>query len=261
MTNYEIFSRCFPELGLNENQFASLSGAAECRVFEADGGFAMVRDNKLRLLCVLPECQGHGIGGRLLAECEDYIRRRGYSTAEIGGTDSGLFIGAVKSSAGFFEKHGYSFGGDIAEMCGESGELSLNIQSPSCVEFISEPGGSERLLNAVASVDRDWVQYFGEGDILCASVSGEIAAFCIVEDDVTCIFSDEGTRVGGIGCVGTVPQMRRHGIGLAMVAEASRELIRRGCGRIFIHYTDVYDWYSRLGYKTRLWIRLGGKIV
>lgn len=261
MTNYDIFSRCYPDLGLNEKHFAELSGAAECHVFEADGGFAMVSDNKLRLLCVLPEYQRQGIGSRLLAQCEEYIRGLGYSTAEIGGTDSGLFIGAVKSSAGFFEKHGYSFGEDIAEMCGEAGELGLDIQPPSHVSFLNEPGGSERLLEAVAGVDRDWVQYFRGGEYFCASVNGEIASFCIVEDDVTCLFSDGKTRVGSIGCVGTVPGMRRQGIGLAMVAEASRELIRRGCGRIFIHYTGVYDWYARLGYKTRLWVRLGGKTV
>ena len=44
-----------------------------------------------------------------------------------------------------------------------------------------------------------------------------------------------------------------------MVAEAAKLLLQRGCDDIFIHYTAVYDWYSRLGVKTRLFLKLGGK--
>ncbi len=59
--------------------------------------------------------------------------------------------------------------------------------------------------------------------------------------------------------MGTVPAFRRRGIGLAMVAEASRILLERGWARIFLHDTGVYAWYAKLGYQTRLWVRLGGK--
>ncbi len=259
MTHYEIFLRCFPGFQLTEKQFTRLSGTPDGMLFEADGGFALVKANNIRLLCVLPEKQGQGIGSALLAQAEDNIRSNGFDRAEIGGTGSELFIGALRERAGFFEKHGYSFGEDIAEMYGNSGELRLDVKQPAGVEFGYEPGCSERLNHAVSAVDEDWVQYFGEGEAFCAYCGGEIAAFCIAEDDVDCIFSDEAVRVGSVGCVGTVPKFRRQGIGLAMVARASQELIRSGCGRIFIHYTEVYDWYAKLGYKTGLWVRLGGK--
>ena len=251
--------RCFPALKLNEQQFIRLSGIQDGTLFETDGGFALVKGNNIRLLCVLPEKQGQGIGGALLAQAEDFIRSNGCDRAEIGGTGSGLFIGAVRESVGFFEKRGYTFGEEIAEMYGNSGELRLDVKQPDGVEFRYEPGGSERLKHAVSAVDEDWVQYFSDGEIFCAYCGGEIAAFCIVEDDVDCIFSDGTVRVGSVGCVGTVPKFRRQGIGLTMVARASQQLIRSGCGRIFIHYTAVYDWYAKLGYKTGLWVRLGGK--
>lgn len=259
MTFYEIFARCFPNLRLTEQQFNMLSVIEQGTLFEAEGGFALVQGNKIRLLCVLPEFRGRGIGGGLLAQCEDFIRRSGFNCAEIGGADSGLFIGAELSSAPFFEKRGYVLGDNIAEMCGSAEELRLDLQPPAGVSFGWEPCGSERLKTAVSVVDEDWVQYFREGECFCACFGGEIASFCLVEDDVTCLFSYEKSRVGSIGCVGTVPAFRRRGIGLAMVAEASRILLERGCDRIFIHYTGVYDWYAKLGYQTRLWVRLGGK--
>ncbi len=259
MTYYDIFCRCFPELSLTEEEFGELSGLGGCEVLEANGGFALVQRNKIRLLCVLPEFRGKGTGGALLSRCEELILASGYTSAEVGGTDSRLFIGAVGNSADFFEKRGYILDDMVADMCGEAGELKLDMPLPAGVEFGNEPGGSERLKAAVSSVDEDWVQYFGEGEIFCAYSGGEIASFCTIEDDVTCIFSDGKTRMGSIGCVGTVPEFRRRGIGLAMVAEASRELLRRGCGKIFIHYTGVYDWYARIGYRTRVWLKLGGK--
>lgn len=259
MTHYEIFHRCFPQLSVTEKQFSELSEIKDCTAIDYADGFALVKENAVRLLCVLPDKRGQGTGSRLLEKAEGLIREKGYSRAEIGGTDSGLFIGAVSDSASFFEKHGYTFGENIAEMCGDAGQLQLTGKLPEGVSFGFADGGSERLREAVAAVDEDWVQYFGGGEIFCGFVGADIASFCIVEDDVTCVFSDAESRVGSIGCVGTVPQFRKRGIGLSMVSLASQELLKRGCNRIFIHYTGVYDWYARLGYKTQLWVRLGGK--
>ena len=144
-------------------------------------------------------------------------------------------------------------------MYGEPQELRLDTPVPNGVSFGWEKCGSEKLLSGVGSVDIDWEQYFCEGECFCAYLGGKIASFCLVEDDVTCLFSDSHSRVGSIGCVGTVPAFRRRGLGLTMVAEASRLLLERGCDRIFIHYTGVYDWYAKLGYQTRVWVRLGVK--
>ncbi|MDE6592180.1 MAG: GNAT family N-acetyltransferase, partial [Oscillospiraceae bacterium] len=85
------------------------------------------------------------------------------------------------------------------------------------------------------------------------------ASFCILEDDVICLLSGDGEKVGSIGCVGTVPKFRRQGIGLKMVSLAAEELKKQGCGKVFIHYTHVYDWYARLGFKPFLKLKMGGK--
>lgn len=54
MTHYEIFRECFPELKLTEEHYDKLVEEKLCRAFELPEGFALVKENELRLLCVLP---------------------------------------------------------------------------------------------------------------------------------------------------------------------------------------------------------------
>ena len=258
MNYYEIFRECFPQLRLSEKQFISLSGFEQCRLFTCGNGYALVSGNKLRLICVPPQEQKKGTGTELLRLAEDHVRNQGFTRMEIGDTGSGLFIGAVEESVPFFEKHGYSFGERIAEMSSGRNELLLNPADIPGVSFEIRQA-DERVRNAVKKVDPEWVQYFTDGEVMCAVCGENIAAFCILEEDVFCVLSDETSRMGSIGCVGTVPEFRRRRIGLEMVKRASAELLERGSDRIFIHYTGVYDWYAKLGYHTDLWLRLGGK--
>lgn len=279
MTHYEIFRECFPELKLTEEHYNTLAEEKLCRAFELPEGFALVKGNELRLLCVLPGKRGNGIGTRLFRSAEEYIRGQGSERMEIGGAGSGLLIGAPENTCGFFEKMGCTLDDRVAEM--SIGELNLPDKPLSGADFGIYTGDGQKLHEAVAKVDPDWVQYFGSGDeaeqrnaaapetdwaqfvgggdVFCATVDGEIASFCILGYNDTTILNDGGKRMGSIGCVGTVPDFRRRGIGLEMVAEAAKLLLQRGCDDIFIHYTAVYDWYSRLGFKTRLFLKLGGK--
>ena len=257
MTHYEIFRSCFPALRLSGEQYAQLAREQDCRVFDRPEGFALVKGNELRLICVLPGGRGKGVGGALLAEAEEYARGQGFTRLEAGGSGSELFIGVPEDQCGFFERRGYSFGGLVAEMSGGS-ELRLNDLPRSGAEFRLVSGSDSRVLEAVRSVDADWAQYFPGTETLCAFVGGGIASFCILGTDELCILSGCG-RMGSVGCVGTVPAYRRRGIGLEMVADGSRRLLERCCERIFIHYTAVYDWYAGLGYRTELMLRLGGK--
>ncbi len=256
MTHYEIFSECFPGLELTEKQFDTLADEGNCQSFDIPEGFALTKGNQLRLICVLPDKRRCGAGTRLFSAAEQHIRNLGFDRMETGGTDSELLIGVPEECAGFFEKQGCTLGEAVAEM--NAGEL--NLPDPeSGAGFGVFSGSPEELRAAVAAVEPDWVPYFAEGEFFCATVGGKIASFCILGRDETCILSRGDSRMGSIGCVGTVPEFRRRGIGLEMVAEATRLLLADGCDDIFIHYTAVYRWYSRLGYRTRLILRLGGK--
>lgn len=111
----------------------------------------------------------------------------------------------------------------------------------------------EGLKRAVEKVDEDWPRYFNERSrVFCGYVDGEIASFCILEDLGTHTVGGRAVKVGGPGCVGTLPEYRDRGIGLTMVAHATQCLKKEGFDYSYIHYTYVAPWYEKLGYAVCL---------
>lgn len=257
MTEYEIFCACFPMLNLSEQLFEELSEISNCARFNAEGGFALVKDNTIMLLAVHPNYRGKGTGSALLEMCENEIGGKGYEKSELGG----FLYGAVEGSNGFFEKRGYTIGNEYCEM-----KISLSDYH----DPLSDVGAKFGFYNditdicsAVGMVDDDWVQYFdGGGEYFCGfDLSGKLVSFCIIGDDERCLISEENIRTGSVGCVGTVPEARGKGIGLKMVSLALEELKRRGCDQCFIHQTHLYGWYGKLGARTVLKFKTAEKKI
>ena len=110
-------------------------------------------------------------------------------------------------------------------------------------------GDRDALRRAVGRVDDTWPELFGEdARVYCAFDGHQVASFCLLEH----MGDYDGLRVGGPGCVGTLPEYRRRGIGLKMVQNATAILASEGFDISFIHYTGVAGWYARLGYRTVL---------
>lgn len=124
---------------------------------------------------------------------------------------------------------------------------AVTIPCPEHITFGWYKGDMAPLHEAVALVDEDWVQYFNPGNrIYCAFDGDRVVSFCQV--DAFGIF--DGKRIGGPGCVGTIPAYRARGIGLKMVQQATAILKEDGFDISYIHYTGVGHWYARLGYET-----------
>ena len=112
--------------------------------------------------------------------------------------------------------------------------------------YRGEPSG---IRDTVGLVDEEWIRYFGgRNRVFCAFYGGTIASFCILEDWGL----QEGLRIGGPGCVGTVPAYRGMGIGLELVRRATVILADEGFDISWIHYTGLRHWYEKLGYQTIL---------
>ena len=129
------------------------------------------------------------------------------------------------------------------------------IPVPEGVAFGPYEGSLTALLEAVRQVEEAWAPIYQKGGrVYCAMDGGKIASFCLIEDMGTF----EGLRIGGPGCVGTVPACRRKGIGLKMVQNVTAILKRESYDLSCIHYTGVAPWYGKLGYETVLrWNRNG----
>lgn len=120
-------------------------------------------------------------------------------------------------------------------------------------------GERTKLLEVVRKVDPDWQEYFsGEGRVFCGYSNGKVVSFCLVDDMGTYKINGQILKIGGPGCVGTLPEYRNRGIGLMMVKKATQILMEEGYDYSYIHYTHVAQWYAKLGYETVLkWTKNG----
>lgn len=114
-------------------------------------------------------------------------------------------------------------------------------------------GGLNELHASVRQVVPAWLHLFDEKSrVYCGFVNGKIASFCMIENMGEHLLDGRMIRIGGPGCVGTVPEYRNRGIGLMMVKDATRILKDEGYDISYIHYTGVAPWYHKLGYRTIL---------
>lgn len=127
------------------------------------------------------------------------------------------------------------------------------------VSFGFYGGDLDELKKKVEKVEKDWVQFFDGGDrIFCGYVNGEVASFCLVDDMGIHTVNGRELKIGGPGCVGTLPEYRDKGIGLTMVKNVTQILKEEGYDYSYIHYTYLAQWYEKLGYITSInWSRDG----
>lgn len=130
---------------------------------------------------------------------------------------------------------------------------------PENVTFGFYEGEISEIKKEIEKVSLDWVQFFGEaGRIFCGYIDGKVASFCLAEDMGEHEINGQRLKIGGPGCVGTVPEYRNNGIGLTMVKLVTEILGNEGYDYSYIHYTEVADWYAKLGYETILkWNKSG----
>lgn len=126
---------------------------------------------------------------------------------------------------------------------------ALELTCPAHITFGLYQGDMESLHETIRLVEEDWTADYNEGDsVYCAFDGDKVVSFCLLDD-----FGEyNGLRLGAPGCVGTIPEYRKQGIGLKMVQKATGMLKDMGYDLGYIHYTSVGHWYARLGYETIL---------
>lgn len=128
---------------------------------------------------------------------------------------------------------------------------AVQLSVPEEISFGYYSGEPSVLLKAVAEVDEGWVECYQDvSHAFCAFHGGKPVSFCLVDPMGEYCVEGRHIRVGGPGCVGTVPAYRKQGIGLKMVQLATQILKEKGFDYSYIHYTGVGHWYARLGYET-----------
>jgi len=273
---YEIFVQCFPRISLEEDTLFQKLDFANCYVIETRKeneliGFSIINENSILLLCVVPKMQRFGYGEELLKKSEKRIFDNKYKKVILGLGKNYLFQGVPigkDASYMFFEKHGYISTWESVDMAMALTDFSvtrLNIYKlPDCVKILyMGESDKEQLLAVVESVQPSWKHYYecSMQPILLAVENKEILGFAMLEVGAKTIECNHANKVGTISCVGVVHEAREKGIGLNMVAYTMGELENQGCDEVYISYTWLEAWYSKLGYKTMYKFWMGEKDI
>lgn len=235
-------------------------------------GFAVVNQNSILALCVSPEYQNRGIGSKLLYSAENDIKKRGYKYIVLGCSVKTYLCQGVPyndhyNCYGFFEKHGYSASWSSIDMVLPLDDFSLEKNQiptdPDAVVFrYAQKEDQEFLLDSVAKVDPSWCKYYDSAKesvkelVYLAEEGGQILGFVMLCQDNMPFAINFNGRVGGLGCLGVIPEKREKGIGLQLAARGTHELKQMGCDYSYLGYTWLEDWYGLLGYKryARFWM-------
>lgn len=269
---YDLFLRCFPEYRTTQELFAELLKPQEAHViaeYEQGQlvGYALVHGGSIPVMCVTEDRRRQGIGSRLLAASEGYIRGLGVEKLTLGCGPHYLLQGVpdVGNNVSFFEKRGYtanwtSVNMELALSGFELGKLSIPPAPDEITYRFADRNDISELLAAVEDAQPDWVNIFETcvDPIYLAILDGKIVGFEILSADGG-RFLRPGQQVGCVGCVGVIPSVRERGIGMDMVAHGIQWLKGQGSTMIELRYVELESWYRKLGFQTVAWQWMGEK--
>lgn len=234
-------------------------------------GFTVINQNSILALCVSPQYQNRGIGTKLLHKSENSIFERGYSSIVLGRSNQTYLFQGVPyndhyNPSGFFQKHGYAASWSSIDMILPLKDFSFGkAQIPAVSDAITfryaEKRDEEFLQEKVLKVNPTWCTYYthAEDVVYLAEEKDEIIGFVLIcEDNMPFAINFDG-KVGGLACLGVVPEKRNRGVGLQLAAQGTRELKQMGCDYSYIGYTWLEDWYGSLGYHTYTHFWMGEK--
>ena len=224
------------------------------------------------LLVVDPDCQRQGIGTRLLHAALERFKGKKIATVHVGANAEPPFWQGIPTclppAKRFFEKHGW-------EIYEKSYDLIMDLQDLKPPNWVSERPRQRgicirtaraedvsALLRYLKAEFPDWRRWFvkevekrGTKNIIIACKGAQVVGSMDMSDVSSPGWTGRqwrtflGKDMGAIGAVNVKESERNQGIGLAMVAEASRMLRDRGIRNCFVHWTWLVDWYGKLGYK------------
>lgn len=228
-------------------------------------------DAGIHLLMVDPAHQRQGIGRALHQDAMARIKNAAVLNLAHGGGEP-FFPGVPHNQPGaieFFQACGWEFPDVNYDL---TRDLSDYLTPPGVIEratrqgIIFHPAQNAAEAAAVIAFERRmfpfWAEFFegtaetgGYNDIM-AAWDGEtvVGSLLMSKSDIAGLNPDGlwhqilGDDMGGIGAVGVDEVRQGNGIGLAMVAAASENVQARGVRNCIIGWTDLLDFYGKLGY-------------
>ncbi len=233
----------------------------------------------ISLLAVDPDYQGRGIGSRLLARAEAHLRQSGATRIVLGGSFHHAVPGlpdSLPAAREFFARRGYELGAkrvwdvqrDVRqfEVPGRVGQdlAAAGVEGRVVATRFANSADPEATASLLEFLHaefpgrwcRDVAHAFSRLDapahVMTFFQGRQAVGFAQVHVPGTpgCLRWDGfDPDAAAIGPVGVARSLQGKGLGLAVVALAADFLKRKGARRVVIDWTDLVDFYGKLGFE------------
>ncbi len=250
-------------------QGAELTGFVVAKLYQEDLSASMQRDmGWIQCLFVKAKYRNGGIGKQLLNHAEKVLLARGVREIRLGRDPWHYFPGVPKENEAtiqWFEKNGYQIDSVEVDLlkevkereylplltCASNFRLLENRDLPKLIEFLEEVFPGRWHYEALRYLD------YGDGrEFIGLFIENELKGFCRINDPDSPIIAQNlywselfNGKLGGIGPLGIDRAIRGKHYGIDLVKAATNELISRGMDHIVIDWTQLVEFYGKLGYS------------
>lgn len=222
-------------------------------------------------LVIDPAYAGRGYGTQLLAAAEDHLLRQGATRCDIGGSVGHFLPGPPaenERALRFWQRHGYHpdrLVHDLQRSLADWRNPTMALPTGWRIAQGTPADQAGLLTFLYTSFPGRWYYHLADslargyemGDAtLLFAPSGEVAGFVATWRDASPLlgpathwFPALDPQHGGIGPLGIAASARGQGLGLAIVAAAVDHLHRHGAIDCTIDWTNLTDFYGRLGFR------------
>jgi predicted N-acetyltransferase YhbS len=226
------------------------------------------------LLAVAPAFQRRGIGRVLLGEAEGLLRGDGARRVVLGGSFHHFMPGVPDwpAALAFFRSRGYEASKDVYDVRRvlapadplPGGQDALE-GTPAARFRPFRPGEAAQLLVFLARAfpgrwRRDVAQFLSSGgeigDVMGLFIDGQPQGFAWLHPPGSLgalRWAGFEPAIAALGPIGVSAQWQGRGLGLALLGEGLRALVGRGARDVVIDWTDLLDFYGKLGFRP--WLR------
>jgi GNAT superfamily N-acetyltransferase len=224
----------------------------------------------LQTILVDARYRSQGIGNTLLQKAEDALKENGVQQVLLGRDPWHYFSGIPEEYSHvkeWFNKRGYSYSKTVYDLYGtmdRQHRTDLLPQLEGVMFRILNKADADRFITYLhQSFPGRWeyeaIHYFqcgGTGrEFLVLEKEDQIIGFCRLNDSKSPLIAQNvywaplfSAQLGGIGPLGIDRKYRKHGYGLAIVQAAIYLLHQRGIQNIVIDWTELVDFYRKLGF-------------
>ena len=222
----------------------------------------------ISLIYVIPKYRNKGIGSILLKKVESEFIKLNKKVLYLGKDFYNFFPGLpidLKKHLEWFEKRGFNRLYNTCDLIKNKDNL-ITLRNDKIRYVLGNQVKKEDLLEFLnnnwpgrwTSEARDYFECGGEGKEYVIGLDNEkIIAFAKIGYPTTdtklisysLTWRDKFNSLGGIGPLGVDKSYRGQNIGFDIVAYATNHLIQNGAEDIIIDWTNLLDFYRKLGYE------------